>query len=181
MSNPSVESNQQVFEQCLPDIHEIDMQQLDPKYAATNIKLCIVSILAVALVLIAGIFQPWLEWRGNLQDVFIYALIAILIIEVVVTIYKKLADPIKSYALREHDLSFQSGLIFKKKITQPISRIQHIELKQGPIDRKVGLAKLQVFSAGGALHTFEIPGLELATAQKLRQFILQHKDAVTHG
>ena len=66
-------------------------------------------------------------------------------------------------------------------MSQPITRIQHIELKRGPIERKVGLARLQVFSAGGEMHTFEIPGLPLETAQQLRQFILQHKDMVKHG
>lgn len=82
----------------------------------------------------------------------------------------------KHFALREQDLSYASGLIFKKVVTQPILRIQHIELKRGPVARKIGLASLQVFSAGGSLHTFEIPGLPLKTAEAIRHFILQHKD-----
>jgi hypothetical protein len=40
---------------------------------------------------------------------------------------------------------------------------------------------LQVFSAGGDMHTFQIPGLPVETAQQLRHFILQHKDIVKHG
>jgi len=74
-----------------------------------------------------------------------------------------------------------SGLIFKKTVTQPILRIQHIELKQGPIDRKLKLANIQAFSAGGATHTFEIPGLEIKKAEALRQFVLDHKDMNNHG
>ena len=181
MNNPSLKSNEQLYDHCLPDIHEIAMQPLAAKYAAINLRLCMGSILVVLLVLIVGIFQPWFKWSEKLFDIFIFCSIVLLCLEIIFTLYRKLADPKKSYALREHDLSFQSGLIFRKKVTQPICRIQHIELKQGPIERKVGLATLQVFSAGGALHTFEIPGLALANAQKLRQFILQHKDAATHG
>lgn len=86
------------------------------------------------------------------------------------------ADPLKQYALREHDLNFQSGLIFRRLVSQPLLRIQHIELKRGPIERKADLATLQVFSAGGVSHTFHIPGLEYDRAVELRQFILDHKD-----
>jgi membrane protein YdbS with pleckstrin-like domain len=95
--------------------------------------------------------------------------------------YTILSDKRKFYSLREQDLSYRSGLIFRKTVSQPMLRIQHVELKRGPIDRKVGLAKLQVFSAGGALHTFEIPGLPLETAENIRQFILDHKDVNHHG
>lgn len=91
-------------------------------------------------------------------------------------IYHFLADPLKQYALREHDLNYQSGLIFRSFVSQPILRIQHIEIKRGPIERRAGMATLQVFSAGGISYTFNIPGLIYENAVELRQFILDHKD-----
>jgi membrane protein YdbS with pleckstrin-like domain len=90
------------------------------------------------------------------------------------------ADQRVAYALREHDVGFRWGLLFRHTVIQPLSRIQHIELKRGPIERSAGLATLQVFSAGGGAHTFEIPGLPVEQAQGLRQFILQHQD-LQHG
>ena len=60
-------------------------------------------------------------------------------------------------------------------------RIQHIEIERGPLERSAGLATLQVFSAGGAHHTFEIPGLTYEKAIELRQFILNHKDVSQNG
>ena len=90
--------------------------------------------------------------------------------------YHFFADPIIKYTLREQDLHFQSGLFFRRIVSQPILRIQHIELKRGPIERKANLATLQVFSAGGTSHTFEIPGLSYQKAVSLRQFIIDHKD-----
>ncbi|MCO4798960.1 MAG: PH domain-containing protein [Colwelliaceae bacterium] len=157
------------------------MLPLEPKYAATNFKLGAGFTTIFVLILVFLRLQPWLEWDETLLTVLTVVVSVLIAICLLFTIYKKLADPLKTYALREFDLSFQSGLFFRKKVTQPITRIQHIELKRGPIERKIGLATLQVFSAGGALHTFEIPGLELSKAQKIRQFILQHKDSVTHG
>jgi len=106
---------------------------------------------------------------------------AVAILGFLFTWYSHAYDQAKSYALRELDLHYASGLFFQKVVSQPITRIQHIELKRGPIERKVGLATLQVFSAGGEMHTFQIPGLPVETAQQLRQFILQHKDVVKHG
>jgi membrane protein YdbS with pleckstrin-like domain len=66
--------------------------------------------------------------------------------------------------------------VFRGLSCQPILRVQHVEVKRGPFDRWAGLAKLQVFSAGGEMHTFEIPGLPLERAQRIRQYILDHKD-----
>jgi membrane protein YdbS with pleckstrin-like domain len=181
MTDTITEINPQIIDANLPDIHEIEMQPLEPIYAATNFKLGsgITSFFVLLFVFVRG--QPWFEWDETLLTVLTIGTSALVALSLLFTLYKRIADPLKTYALREYDLSFQSGLIFRKKVTQPITRIQHIELKRGPIDRKIGLATLQVFSAGGALHTFEIPGLELSKAQKLRQFILQHKDSVTHG
>lgn len=175
------ETNHQIDSSYLPDIHQIEMQPLEAKYATTNLKIGIGCTLFFLIILLFIRLQPWFDWHETLLLGLTIGAGVLTAISILSTLYNKFADPLKLYALREHDLSFQSGLFFRKKVTQPITRIQHIELKRGPIERKIGLATLQVFSAGGALHTFEIPGLELSTAQKLRQFILQHKDSVTHG
>lgn len=181
MADVAAEINPQVFDHNLPDIYEIEMQSLEPSYGATNFKIGLALTLLLVLILIFVRLQPWFDWPEMLLTGLTVGTSVLTIVCLLFTLYKKKADPLKYYALREHDLSFQSGWIFSKKVTQPITRIQHIELKRGPIDRKIGLATLQVFSAGGALHTFEIPGLALSKAQKLRQYILQHKDTVTHG
>ncbi|NVK10809.1 MAG: PH domain-containing protein [Gammaproteobacteria bacterium] len=91
-----------------------------------------------------------------------------------------IADPRKAYLLREHDCSYRRGIIFKKNTTQPIVRIQHVEINQGPLERKYQLASLAVYSAGGSAHTFMIPGLDHERAKAMRQFILSHKEASSH-
>jgi membrane protein YdbS with pleckstrin-like domain len=116
-----------------------------------------------------------------LLNVLPYIIWTVAILGFLITWFSHAQDQVKSYALRESDLHYSSGLFFRKIVSQPITRIQHIELKRGPIERKVGLATLQVFSAGGEMHTFQIPGLPVDIALQLRQFILQHKDVVKHG
>ncbi|SMF30834.1 hypothetical protein SAMN02745866_02012 [Alteromonadaceae bacterium Bs31] len=81
----------------------------------------------------------------------------------------------KGYQLRDQDVSLYLGLVFKKTIIQPISRLQHIEVTQGPLERMFGLATLKLFSAGGASHSLTIPGLKKETAEGLREHILDSK------
>ena len=55
-------------------------------------------------------------------------------------------------------------------------RIQHIELARGPIDKRLELAGLRIFSAGTGTETMTIPGLNLATAQSIRSRLLDAQD-----
>ncbi|MFT5756535.1 MAG: membrane protein YdbS with pleckstrin-like domain [Alteromonadaceae bacterium] len=174
-------TNDQITSKHRPNIDDIDMLLLDKKYPKANRIILSLTTLVCALLFLSIYFQPFIALTTVFSLVVPIIGGIITTILILLTLYHSVADPLKSYALRSHDLSYFSGLIFKKMVTQPITRIQHIELKQGPIERRIGLATLQVFSAGGAMHTFEIPGLSLTTAQHIRQYILQHKDSVQYG
>ena len=157
-------------------IKNLVMLPLSPKYRQINLawSFGFGSLLALALSVINLDWFFELPEKADTLVLFAYAIIAF--ITVWDMLYHFFADPLKKYSLREHDLNYQSGLLFRSLVSQPILRIQHIEIKRGPIERKAGLANLQVFSAGGASHTFTIPGLENDKAVALRQFILDHKD-----
>lgn len=165
----------------LPTISNLDKQTLSEQYAPLNRLLNLGLILFVCVIGVAVYFQPFIPVPKDLINVLPFVIWAIALLGFLFTWYNHARDQAKFYTLRELDLHYASGLFFRKVVSQPITRIQHIELKRGPIERKFGLATLQVFSAGGEMHTFQIPGLPVDTAQQLRQFILQHKDVVKHG
>ncbi|MFT6778702.1 MAG: membrane protein YdbS with pleckstrin-like domain [Paraglaciecola sp.] len=165
----------------LPTILTLDKQSLSEKYAPLNRLLHLAFTLLICIIGISLYFQPFINLPKGLHNFLPFIIWSAAILGFLNTWISHACDQVKSYALRELDLHYSSGLLFRKVVSQPITRIQHIELKSGPIERYVGLATLQVFSAGGATHTFEIPGLAVDTAQKLRQFLLQHKDVVKHG
>lgn len=169
-------SNQQVPSGNLPAIENQVFEPLSPAYRKLNLTLTVVIFVGLALLVSAIRFQPFAELPEPLVFAYPIILSVILSIGVLSFLYHWFADKRINYALREQDLSLQKGLFFRSLSCQPVLRIQHIELKRGPLERMAGLAKLQVFSAGGAGHTFEIPGLGVAEAQKIRQFILAHKD-----
>jgi len=72
------------------------------------------------------------------------------------------------YALREHDLWISRGVLFRQQTVIPLSRIQHVDTRQGPIERLFGLSRLLVFTASGLAPDGGIPGLATATARQLR-------------
>ncbi|MEL6590289.1 MAG: PH domain-containing protein [Bacteroidota bacterium] len=79
----------------------------------------------------------------------------------------------KSYSLREHDLTYQSGWLWHSVTTVPFTRVQHVEVDQGPIERSLELATLKIFTAGGSSSDLSIPGLLPEKANQLKTFILQ--------
>ena len=77
------------------------------------------------------------------------------------------------YAVREHDLLVQSGVLYRRWSAIPHSRIQHVDTRQGPLERTVGLARLQLFTAAGVSADGSIPGLDADEAERLRDELSQ--------
>ena len=78
--------------------------------------------------------------------------------------------------VREKDISYKSGLLFKKTTTIPFNRIQHLEIDQGPISRFFDLAVLSVFTAGNSSDDLKIRGLKQEDAAKIKEFISSQID-----
>lgn len=78
----------------------------------------------------------------------------------------------RGLALREHDILYKRGLIWRAVTIIPFNRIQHIESHRGPIERKLGLATLKVFTAGGLSSDIVLTGLTAHRASQLRELIL---------
>ncbi len=78
----------------------------------------------------------------------------------------------KAFAVRQQDIFFQTGWLWKSKTVIPFKRIQHSEVSQGPIDRMFNLGKLRVFTAGGSGSDLTIPGLSFIKANQLKDFII---------
>ena len=169
-------SNQQVRYDELPHLDALVLEPISPKYRMLN--LVFVTLLALILIGVVSVlrFNPFFDLPEDLAYAYPFIVGVISTLGLIWFIYHWFADTKIMYAVREQDISKQSGLVFRGLSCQPILRVQHVEVKRGPFDRWAGLAKLQVFSAGGEMHTFEIPGLPLERAERIRQYILDHKD-----
>ena len=72
------------------------------------------------------------------------------------------------YLVRDNDLLVQHGVLFRRWTSVPHSRIQHVDTRQGPMERLFGLSRLMIFTAAGSLADASIPGLRTEVAEHLR-------------
>jgi putative membrane protein len=54
-----------------------------------------------------------------------------------------------SYAVDEHGVHWQSGIVRKKQTTVPLDRIQGLDTVAGPVQRLFGVVAVHVQTAGG--------------------------------
>jgi len=75
------------------------------------------------------------------------------------------------YAVRDQDLLVQTGVLFRRWSAIPHNRIQHVDTRQGPLERVFGLSRLLVFTAAGMSADGSIPGLRSEEAERLRDLL----------
>lgn len=69
-------------------------------------------------------------------------------------------------------LAVRRGLVWHSELLVPRSRVQHLDLERGPIERGAGLATLIVHTAGTRLHALRQAGFADADAVALRDALL---------
>ena len=79
------------------------------------------------------------------------------------------------YQVRDDDVVIQHGVIVRVRSAIPTCRIQHVDLRQGPIEQYFGLARIRIHTASGVGADGLIPGLELSVAEGLRDRLVQVK------
>lgn len=80
------------------------------------------------------------------------------------------------WKLDARGLQVRRGLVWKHELLVPRSRVQHLDIERGPIERRFGLATLVVHTAGTRLHALRQPGLPDADALALRDALLPEAD-----
>lgn len=77
-----------------------------------------------------------------------------------------------AYTLDDQGIEIRSGVVWRVITNVPRSRVQHIDVSQGPLERSYGLGRLVIFTAGTHHSRVELPGLDHAVAFALRNHLL---------
>lgn len=77
-----------------------------------------------------------------------------------------------SWKLDERGLQVRRGLVWRSELLVPRTRVQHLDLERGPIERRHGLATLIVHTAGTRLYALRQSGFLDADAVALRDALL---------
>lgn len=76
-----------------------------------------------------------------------------------------------SYREEEDELHIRHGLLFRMRTVVPFGRVQHIDVAQGPIERRYGLGTLILHTAGTRGAAVPLPGLPHEEAGRMRDRI----------
>jgi hypothetical protein len=86
-----------------------------------------------------------------------------------------------SYRLRDHVLELRHGRLWRWVVSIPCSRLQHVDVREGPLERRLHLTTLVVHTAGTKAPTHEIPGLDRETALRFRRRLLREAELESGG
>lgn len=148
----------------MTDQNSPELTPLDPAYVTTTRIVSALSllpfvigagVLEVAKVLPPGSFL--------IPILFLYGFIAFVV-------------PARKYRHWGYDMGTDRirivrGYMFYHDTIVPFGRIQHIDVDQGPIDRRYGLSTLTVHTAGNHNSEVALPGLAHADALAMREAI----------
>lgn len=152
----------------LPDITLIDFKKINEKYFKVlliNFFLFFVPLLIALIVLQIYVFSE------EIKVYSIYIFLSFFLFFGLIFAYLKVSFPLRMFALREKDISYKSGLFYKKLTTVPFSRIQHVEIDEGPISRYFQLASISVYTAGDSSDDLEIRGINKEKALQIKEFL----------
>lgn len=83
------------------------------------------------------------------------------------------------WRLDAEGLGLRRGNLWRSETRVPASRVQHLDLKRGPLQRGRGLATLVVHTAGTRHSAVTIPNLDAGDAERLREHLgrqIDHDD-----
>uniref|UniRef100_UPI0030F4A3BA PH domain-containing protein n=1 Tax=Streptomyces sp. GSL17-111 TaxID=3121596 RepID=UPI0030F4A3BA len=84
------------------------------------------------------------------------------------------------YAERADDLLISRGVLWRETTVVPYGRMQLVEVTSGPVERRYGLARLQLHTAAATTDA-AVPGLVPAEAERLRDRLTELGEARSAG
>jgi hypothetical protein len=151
----------------LPKFEEVQFTALHPNYWRVTIIGLIVFFLILGAAL--GIALSFIE---ELKDSQSNLIITYVVLMSLFFFFSRISFKKKGFAFRNHDVLFRNGIISTNTIVIPYNRVQHVALHEGLISRYFGLAKIEIFTAGGSSSDIEIPGIEKEQAENIKQLLM---------
>ena len=77
-----------------------------------------------------------------------------------------------TYRVSPRGIEIRHGVWWRSNLSLPLSRVQHTDVSQGPVERRFGLATLHIHTAGTEQAEVALPGLAHATALAIRDHLV---------
>lgn len=80
------------------------------------------------------------------------------------------------WKLDRDGFAVKRGRLWQWETRVPTTRVQHMDLKRGPLERMHGLASVILHTAGTRLSAISVSGMELHDAERLRDYLTRQID-----
>ena len=77
------------------------------------------------------------------------------------------------YRTDENGFTIRRGVLWRGVTSIPKARVQHTDVVQGPIQRRFGLARLVIHTAGTQDASVSLSGLSYEKALLIRDFLIE--------
>lgn len=120
-----------------------------------------------------GAFALWSEPKPGRVAVLgsIWFALVLLLVTTTIVLPRKRYERAR-WKLSRAGLEIRTGVLFRELTSVPRSRVQHLDVTQGPIQRRFGLATLVVHTAGQQHSEVELSGVTLDVATALRDDLM---------
>lgn len=157
----------------LPRYESVSITPVDPSYWH------VIVINVVLIAVISGLVIAYSLFMATASFLHIVlALSAWLLFMMVQLVVRRVAFRRRGYAVRMHDIVYRKGVLATVTTIVPFNRIQHVSIHEGFFSRRLGLAQLQIFTAGGASANMTVAGLPKHVAERIRTYIM---GSINHG
>ncbi len=165
--------NPEIAHDDLPQADSVTWLGMDEKFVRrllTEAALILVSV-SIGIRVLQFVFNTaFADNNVNISLGWLWLLIPVAAVPLFV--WPSISVPRKGYAIRDKDIIYKSGVFWRTVTAIPFNRIQHVEKSSAPLDRRYGIATLQLYTAGGSGGDLKIHGLSADIAEQLRVFIL---------
>ncbi len=160
-------TNETIDTTSLPRFEDVELTPLHHSYMKVirfniGIAFGIIAIIAAAGFYFIEELQPY--W---LPVAISYATILLLCIVIATVRFRN-----SGYVFRKHDVIYRAGAIALTTTIIPYNRVQHVAIEEGWLSRKLGLAEVDIFTAGGQKSDIQIPGIEKDQAERIKQLVM---------
>lgn len=161
-------TNETIDTKQLPRYESVELTSLHKNYWKVLLinNAIIFSIIAIVMIFL------WINIEDS-QEFSPFLVFGIFLVIVNVSFFlNRISFKKKAYAFRNHDVIYRSGLIATNTMVIPYNRVQHVALHEGFLSRYFGLAKVEIFTAGGSASDIEIPGIAKEEAENIKQLLM---------
>jgi len=152
----------------LPRFEEVQLTPVHKSYW----RVVVLNIVVIYLILGIGAGLLLYFTEDTTRTIVISVIAGFIVLVALTFLISRISFKNKGFVFRAHDVIYRSGAIAITTTIIPYNRVQHAALNEGWYSRRLGLAEVAIFTAGGSGSDIKIPGIEKEHAENIKQLLV---------